>query len=145
MNHDISNKLLLLILEIEWPRFTWGPNLSRFNTSLQENPDTFLLSSYSYSVSNSEIQECQLLTLCFHCFSVVSLFSTGIGGDYFNDYPTRAFSTVVWYVELEYVFLFFLSCHLTRPTRGSKLAFLHYKSFLKKCFKWLEIWHRFGP
>ena len=62
----------------------------------------------------------------------------GQGGDYFNDYLTRAFSNVVWYVKSEYGFVFFLSCHLTPPTRGSKIAFLHYKSFLKSASNGLK-------
>ena len=51
---------------------------------------------------------------------------------------TQAFSTVVWYVKSEYGFVFFLSCHLTPPTRGSKIAFLHYKSFLKSASNGLK-------
>ena len=29
-----------------------------------------------------------------------------VGGEYFNDYPTQPFPTVVWYVESEYGFFF---------------------------------------
>ena len=55
-----------------------------------------------------------------------------------NSLYTQAFSTVVWYAKSEYGFVFFLLCRLTPPTRGSKIAFLHYKSFLKSASNGLK-------
>ena len=59
----------------------------------------------NYNFYNNELKFTEWLTQ-------IQSYSVG-GGDYFNDYPTRAFSTVVWYVKTEYGFVFYLSCHLT--------------------------------
>ena len=81
---------------------------------IHKSPKLPLVSDPLYVIMDEDIQE-------FHTNTVIV--KHGFLSKNKNFLYTQAFSTVVWYVKPEYVFLFFfLSCRLTLPTRGSQIC-----------------------